>query len=173
MALKQRTDGSYIISNRGEADQAAELLRETQRAVDEMNIAFMSQPGVREAMQDAVNLRKSIDGFLLANKYSIDIDGLKMTPTYPKERKWNVDKLREVLPAGLFKRVIVETVDSDKLDELVKAGKVKLDAIEPAYEESPKTPSVRITWAKGTDKAKTETEASSLEKKLSRRKASG
>lgn len=78
-------------------------------------------------------------------------------------RKWNVDKLRDKLTRGQFKRVINEVVDKTKLDELVRSGAVTSEDIEEALEEKPNAPYVLITPRDGSSITD---EASALAAKL-------
>lgn len=58
-------------------------------------------------------------------------------------RKWNVDKLKAAVGKGKLLRVCKLVVDPDKIDDMVRQGKLDLKEIEGALEEEPKAPYIK------------------------------
>jgi len=86
----------------------------------------------------------------------------KVTKVVSHRRVWNAEKLATLVPRGVYKNLVTVTVVPAKVDQYVRAGKVTLDAIGAAYEETPNAPYVKLT-RKQADAAD---EAQSLAEKL-------
>lgn len=92
-------------------------------------------------------------------------DDFKVTRVQGFTRTWNPARLAAILPKGVFLKVVNYVPDAGKIDELVKAGKIDLDKIKPAFEETPKAAYPKITKKSKSDKG-AEGEAESLAAKL-------
>lgn len=60
-------------------------------------------------------------------------------------RRWDEEKLSEILTPEQFLEVIDFKVNRQKVDELVRSGAVSKEAIDAAFEEKPNQPYVLIT----------------------------
>lgn len=97
---------------------------------------------------ELVAIESSIKDYALANYKPSEgyaDDEWLVTHVQGHTRRWNVDVLRKVLTPKQFKDVIDIKVSRPKIDALVRAGTVTSDDIEPAFEETPNAPYVKIT----------------------------
>lgn len=92
---------------------------------------------------------------------SYEDDKVKITKVVSHRRVWNPEKLQKLLPTKLYKLVIDVTVNKDRLDALVKEGKIDAKKIESAFEETPNAPYVKRT-TKTDSKSKSSDEAANL-----------
>jgi hypothetical protein len=97
------------------------------------------------------------------DKGSYEDDRYKITRVIGFKRAWNVAKLEKLLPRGIFKNITKTEADPAKIDEYVKAGRIKLKEIEPAFEETPLKAYPKWTEKKGE---RGQEEADSLAAKL-------
>lgn len=63
--------------------------------------------------------------------------------------KWNPAKLKKILSKGQMIKVSTFTVDPDKLDDMVRKGKIDKKKIAPALEQTPEKPHIR--WFDSSD----------------------
>jgi len=130
-------------------------------ALDE-EIAKLTTPLV--AARDA--LQAVVDEYVLKSYdpgSGYEDDGHKLTVVQSHTRKWNPDKLRKLVPTHIFKNLIEVKVLPAKVDEYVRAGKIKREDIEDAYEESANTPYIKKTTRGAKNGA---SEAASLAERL-------
>ena len=66
------------------------------------------------------------------------MDDYRWTLIAPVNRVWNADKLRTILGKAKYLKVVKMEPDPDKIDQLVREGKINLDDIEEALEDFPK-----------------------------------
>ena len=143
--LKLRKDGSAVVSSKSHVQAANE------------RIAFLEEQievQVRPLREEKEILEVAVDKYVLDHYEPGDgyeDDKVKITKVVSHKRYWNPDKLRRLLPTPLYKRVIKVTVDANKLDELVREGKVDAKKIESAFEEIPNTPYVKKTPKKDNE----------------------
>lgn len=100
-------------------------------------------------MNEQAALKVVLDGYVL-DAGSFESETWQAKKVQAKRKSWDVDKLRAKLTPDLFKRVITVTVDSDAIDELVRAKKIKMEDIEDALIETPNKPYPKWT-PKGKD----------------------
>lgn len=102
-----------------------------------------------ERLEEEVGLlSEAINGYVL-DHYD-DGDGYedsdwKATRVVSHRRTWNVERLARLVPKAVFKNVTTTTVVPAKIDQMVRAGKVTLDELAPAYEETANAPYVKVT----------------------------
>ena len=128
---------------------------------------LLDTPEIRELREDIGKLTEAIDEYIVEHYQASDgyeDDNIKLTKVVGHTRRWNPDKLRKLLPTRLYKLVIKVSVDSAKLDELVREGKIERDKIESAFEEMPNAPYVKRTDK--TDRKTREDEAAKLQEAL-------
>lgn len=121
-------------------------------------VEFLEQQIVKATAplrEEIDKLTEAVDGWIIANYEASDgyeDDKVKLTKVVSYRRSWNPEKLRKLLPTKLYKLVIDVTVNKNRLDELVREGKIDPKKIESAYEETPNKP-----YVKRTDKSDTKT----------------
>lgn len=88
-------------------------------------------------------------------KGTIETPGYKLTVVQGFTRAWNGEALAKIVPKGLFLKIVDYTPNPEKIDELVKAGKLDAKKIGKAFIETPKAPYVKVTKKKddGGDEA--------------------
>lgn len=80
-------------------------------------------------------------------------------------RTWNVDALMKLVPRAILKPALKVSIDTAKLDDLVKRGKIERKTIASAFTESPNKPYAKIT-RKSKTKERGASEAEGLAGKL-------
>lgn len=113
---------------------------------EQIEVQVASLREEKQALEDAVD-KFIISKFEPGDGY--EDESVKLTKVVSYRRYWNPDKLRKLLPTSVYKTVINVTVNSAKLDELVREGRIDRDKIESAYEEVPNTPYVKKTAKAG------------------------
>ena len=88
---------------------------------------------------------------------------VKITRVVGHRRTWNAERLRELVTPRMFKTVTSVVVLSEKINEMVNAGKLDLDTIGDAWEETPNKPYPKWTYKAQGNRA---SEAESLAEKL-------
>ena len=155
-----RRDGSVIVSS----DRHVAAANDQIEFLDEQ-IAKLTAP----LNEERAALANAIDKYIIAHYEPSDgyeDDDVKLTKVVSYRRAWNPEKLQKLLPTSLYKLVIKVTVDSSKLDALVKEGKIDRKKIEPAYEETPNAPYVKRTVKVAGQAERAEEEAASLAAKF-------
>lgn len=120
--------------------------------------------GLDEVESELAAVKEEIDSLIVDKGVEYDGDRVKITRVQGYRRKWNVDKLEKIMPRPLFRQVIKLDVDSDKIDQLAREGKIDSKKIEPAYEETPNKAYAKWTWK--SDKKNGNNEAASLAAQL-------
>ena len=116
----------------------------------------------REELQSAVD-KYVVDHYEAGQGY--EDSNYRATKVVGHTRSWNPVTLQKLLPTRLYKLVIIVKVDSAKLDELVREGKIERKKIEKAFEETPNTPYVKMT-KKDQSAARSADESESLAEAL-------
>lgn len=127
----------------------------------------LNAPHIVELREDIGRLTNAIDKYIVEHYAASDgyeDDNVKLTKVVGHTRRWNPDKLRVLLPTSLYKLVIDVKVNADKLDALVKEGKINRKKIAKAFEETPNAPYVKRTDK--ADRQSIETEAANLKAAL-------
>lgn len=120
--------------------------------------------GMADCEAELADVKAEIDSLIVDKGVEYDGDRVKITRVQGYRRKWNVDKLEKIMPRPLFRQVIKLDVDSDKIDQLAREGKIDSKKIEPAYEETPNKAYAKWTWK--SDKKNGNNEAASLAAQL-------
>lgn len=103
---------------------------------------------------DAASLKKQADELKQEIKEEIEQlgiktmvqDGVQITYVAPVEYYYPQEKLKEVLPKAVYKRLFKPVFDPSLLEGEVMAGNVDLKTIEPLLEKKEKKTSIRITF---------------------------
>jgi hypothetical protein len=164
MAIKLRTKfnakGLPVVSSKSAVHGAVEDI-----AALEEEIAKLTGP--MEAQMTL--LKEAVDRWVIKNyepSTGYDNDTVSLTHVQGHTRRWNAEKLEELVPKGIFKNLVTITVVPAKIDEYVRAKKIKREDIEPAFEETPNKPYVKWTPKKLDTTSRAESEAASLADKL-------
>ena len=89
--------------------------------------------------REAVELHRALTRFMDDKSVDrLDMGEFRYQVVRGATRKWNVDKLKAAIGKGKLLQVCKLVVDPDKIDDQVRQGKLKLDDIEGALEETPK-----------------------------------
>jgi hypothetical protein len=155
--LKLNKKGEYVVSTKSHVREGLDTLAAIDAEIEELTRPLRSQ---HEAVKAAV------DGYVIA-KYQpgdgYEDDDYLATKVVAHRRSWNVDKLTKLVPRGILKNVLKISVDGEKVDQYVRAGKIDADKIKAAYEETPNKPYVKITpRKKGQSPERAEKEAEGL-----------
>jgi hypothetical protein len=164
MAVKLKTKfnakGVPVVSSKSHVHGAVEDI-----AAIEEEIAKLT--GGLEAQMTA--LKTAVDKWVIKNyepSTGYDNEVVSLTHVQSHTRRWNAEKLEELVPRGIFKNLVTVTVVPAKIDEYVRAKKLKREDIEAAYEETENKPYVKWTPKKQANADRAEAEASSLADKL-------
>lgn len=114
-------------------------------------------------IEEASALKSAVDKYVLDKFKSgegLDLPTAKITKVVGHSRRWNPDKLSKLLSKGLFLKVVDYVPSAEKIDALVKEGKIDRKTIDAAYEESPNKPYVK--WTPVYEKRDGNAEATSL-----------
>jgi hypothetical protein len=165
MALTRTLSGQYVIKSKAQAKSALALMQELK---DEIS-ALSKEHGIDEMMQDAVELKKAVEGFMIEK----DIDEIQIdNESYGKlikggyDRHWvlldseipedapGVKSLRSILkkkykgqPAQfkeVMRRITKRIPDAEKIEEAVSDGTLRESEIAPAFVEKEKKPYLRV-----------------------------
>lgn len=116
--------------------------------------------------EEDAKIEADVKEFVLANyeaSEGYEDDRVKVTKVVPHTRVWNADKLKKLVKPGVFKKVVEVKVVPAKIDELVRAGKIDMDGISSAFEETENRAYVKISAKSTSDNSD---EAASLLEKL-------
>lgn len=123
---------------------------------------------IAELEEEDGTIAVAIDEYVL-DKYNAgdgyDDGRYRFTKVVGHTRRWNVERLRELLKPSILRQVTTLVVVPEKIDELEAQGKIDLDAISDAYETRANKPYVKKTERTSTDDERKE-EATSLAAKL-------
>lgn len=117
--------------------------------------------GIPALIEEYNLLQETLDDYVL-NAESFESDTWKAKRTQAHRRVWDVDKLKSLLPTGIYKSIVKPVVDTSALEDLVNSGKVNIADIEEALTETPNKAYVKWT-AKSDTQAAAEATAEKLE----------
>lgn len=103
---------------------------------------------VAELRDERAKIDDAVREFVLTNYEGgegYEDDVVKITKVQGHKRVWNAERLQELLPRGVFKNVVMLVPNAAKINEYVSAGKIDLDEIEDALEETATAPYVKVT----------------------------
>lgn len=122
---------------------------------------LMKESGIYALGIEREDLDKKIKAYVL-KKGNVEIPGYLLTRVQGFRRAWNSEKLQKIVPKGLFLQIVDYIPNPDKIDELVKAGKLDSKKIDKAFEETPNAPYVKITKRKQDDGSEADRVAKAL-----------
>jgi hypothetical protein len=160
---KRKTDGSYVIVSESHVQAASAELLELEAELE----VHLNAPHIVTLREDIYKLTESINAFVVKHYEASDgyeDQHVRFTKVVGHTRRWNPDKLIRLLPTSLYKLVIDVKVNADRLDALVKEGKINRKKIAKAFEETPNAPYVKRTDK--SDRQSIEQEAAKLKEAL-------
>lgn len=157
--LTRSKAGRAIVSSKSHARLALDRLEEISAEIDKLTAPLVQeQKDLKEALDKYV-----IEKFEAGDGY--EDDDWKATKVVGHKRTWDVEKLGKLIPRGIFKNVIKVSVDGEKVDAMVAAGRLDRKKIAAAFTETPNKPYVKIT-KREQDAKKGEQQARELADKL-------
>lgn len=129
-----------MISSKAHVRTALALRKTLQARLDEL----LANPEIELLETDLAALKTGIDAWVLDHEKYAD-DTITITRVQAMRRTWNPDKLEKLVPRGIFKNLVTFTVVPAKIDAYVRQGKLDLDKIAPAFEETPNAPFTKWT----------------------------
>ena len=131
--------------------------------IDNLRATIYEESGLKDLDEEREKLDTAVKNYALA-KGDYEDERYKVTRVQGHKRWWDSEKLEKLLPKGLFLKVVDYTPNAEKIDALVKAGKIDRKKIEPAFMQKPNAPYGKIT--RKTEGTSGEAEADSLAAKL-------
>lgn len=158
--LKQKKDGTWVIDTAKDMDAVVEAIEERETAITEIEETMEKEYDYLTTKKEIEELKSALQRFMVQyDQAQIIRPDYKIVVIRRWRRTWNVDKLKAAVGKGMFLKMTKMTVDSDKIDDLVREGKLDEKTIEGAFESKPEKPYLR--WYYGSEDAG-ETEANAL-----------
>ena len=160
--LKRKKDGSYqSLSSVSDARLARIRIDGLLWQIDKL----AKKAGIPAILQEVSELQAVLDLYVLDSE-EFESDTWQAKRVQASRRSWDVDKLKRLLPASVFKSVVKPVVDNAAIDEAVKKDLIDIDVIGEALIEAPNKPYVK--WTPKSDvQASAEATAAKLESLLS------
>ena len=162
-SLKRKKDGGYVIASESHVRAATVERARVEAEIEEL----LNAAPIKNRRAKIAKLTEAIDAYVIEHYAASDgyeDDTVKLTKVVGHTRRWNPDKLRPLMPTSLYKLVIDVKVNADRLDALVKEGKINRKRIAKAFEETPNAPYVKRTDK--SDRHSIEQEAAKLKEAL-------
>lgn len=171
--LKQKKDGTWQIQTGDDLEAAVSAVEEREEAIRDLEQEMEEQYDYLTMKGEVVSLNEAIRVFMVENDQAhIFRDTYKLTLVRRATTKWDESKLRKLLPKHLWLKVTKQVVDRDKIDDLVREGKVDEKAIAPALVSTPVKPYVqRYPYKEGQTADDAHAEEAALREKLSKETA--
>lgn len=116
------------------------MLEEKQEAVAEIEREMDEEYDYKALRNEATALSLAIRDFMVKNdRKKLEMDGYRWQVIRPVNRVWNADKLRGLVGKSMFFKLCRFEPDSDKIDAMVREGKLNIDDIQDALDELPKS----------------------------------
>jgi hypothetical protein len=94
--------------------------------------------------QELGELNETIRVFMVENhQKEIFRDNYKLTLVRRTKGTWNADKLKSLVPKNVWLKITRQTIDPEKIDDLVRQGVLEQKVIGKAFEVRPEKPHVR------------------------------
>lgn len=119
-------------------------------ALDAEISELMEETGIKSLQEERAELDRLVKQYVL-DKGSVETDTHKLTLVQGFSRGWDGVKLERLVPKGIFLKIVDYVPNADKIDEMVKAGKLDAKKIKSAFIEVPKAPYAKITKKKADD----------------------
>lgn len=166
MALKRTKNGEYVLSSQKQVISALTLMAELQEEISELN----EKHGIREMMQDATELKKAADRYMIEKGISsIDLKDGRTAKVVEAahDRHWilldseleddpipGAKSLRSILKKkfkgdkegfkNIMARVSKRVANPEGIQEAVSEGLISENEIQAAFVEKEKKPYMRV-----------------------------
>lgn len=173
MALKRNKDGTWTITAAADLDKAVALIEEREETIRQVEQEMEEEYDYLTMKEEVSELNEAVRVFMIENDIKhVFRDTYKITAIRRWNTSWNLTKLRAVLPKGMLLKVTKMVVDPGKIDDLVRAGKIKPDQIEKALEQTPVKPHIqRYPYKEGQTAEQAQAEEAALREQLSKTNA--
>jgi len=116
------------------------MIEERAEAIAEIEEEMEEKHDLQSMRQEAVELHRALTKFMDDKSVDkLDMGGYRYQVVRPTSKRWNADKLKAKLGKSKFIQVCKLMPDPDKIDDMVRQGKIDLDKIEAALEIEPKS----------------------------------
>ena len=160
--LKKGKDGQYVIDS---LDSASAVRAELDATLAEL-AEWEEMPEFKECREKVESLQAALNAYVIAAfkaSEGYEDDQWRGTKVVGHRREWDIDGLRKAISGPLYKAVIDVKIDGQKVDELVRAGKLDLNAIKRFYTEKANKPSVKWTRKTVKDGEREDAQAAELD----------
>lgn len=136
---------------RTRAPKKSEALRLSDEEIAELLPRYKAAKAAEaKAEKEAKDIAKLVIGELDARKTdSLDVGELRVKKVQGSLIEYDVDKLFEILPTRLFRKVTVRKVDKTLLSAAVQAGDITAKKVAEAAIETKKSPYISIANSTG------------------------
>jgi hypothetical protein len=154
MSLKRKKDGTYKIESGADLESAVDLIEEAKTVIEEIEAVMDEEYGYAENKENLKELESAVETFMAEKDVkNVFRDKYKLTLVRRSRTSWNGDKLKALLPKGMWLKVTRLVVDGDKIDDLVRKGELNSKVIDKALESKPEKPHVRLyPYKEGQDR---------------------
>lgn len=170
MAVKQKKDETWVIESGKDLEAAVALIEEREEAIREIEAEMEKEYDYLTIKGEISGLNEAVRLFMIENDVKhVFRDTYKITAIRRWNTSWNPDKLRALLPKAMWLKVTKMVVDPNKIDDLVRQGKIDSKQIEKALEQSPVKPHIqRYPYKEGQDADAARAEEATLREQLTK-----
>jgi hypothetical protein len=132
------------------------LMEERNASIAEIEREMEEQYELSTMRREAINLKRAAEEFMAKREVDdIEMEGWRARLVRRYDRRWNAETLKRLVSKSTFVNLCTLTPDAEKIDDMVRRNKVKMDDIAEAYEEIPQRPFLRTFYESddGTDEA--------------------
>lgn len=138
MTLKKRENGLYQIKSMKDLKEAAQMLEDRTAEIREIEQAMEEEYGYSTARTEAVCLKQSLDMYMDdKNVKKLEMGDYRYTLIRGERKSWNADKLRAIVGKAMFLKISNVTPDPQKIDDMVRQGKLDDKVIGKALDFTP------------------------------------
>lgn len=168
MALKQKKDGTYKIESERDLQEVASAIEEREAARAEIEQKMEEEYDYMTMAEEIAALNEAMREFMADQDVAhVFRDNYQVTLVKRSKVIWDVEKLKSLLPKGMFLKVSRLVIDGDKIDDLVRGGQLDRDKISPALTVKAEKPHIRrYPYKDGTDKEKAMQEETQLRQQM-------
>ena len=144
---------TFTVSSEKSAVEALALMQERTEAIAEIEAKMEEEYEMSTLRNESMALYDAVRLFVLNRDKDLILPDRTFKIVKQKIRRWNPEKLAKLLPKHMFMKIVkVEyAVDAEKLDSMIRAGKIDRDEIKGAFEETPKAAYVKHSVLKADD----------------------
>jgi hypothetical protein len=129
---------------------AAVLIRENEQALVEIEELMEEEHGYMTIKDNIGTLKTAMLEYMVDQDIAqAPADGGRFSLVRRTRTRWNPDKLKKILSKSQIIKVSRFDIDPEKLDDLVRQGKLDRKKIAPALEQTPEKPHIR--WYDSSD----------------------